>query len=125
MMNNINRELLENYVKEFNKIKSELDNLETRKNDLNDKIKFLMTENSLKEFITTGGVSAKISTKETIKYKDEPAMIKWLKENNLSKYITEKITTTPLNSELKKSQSLTESLNPYIERSVTYTLAIK
>lgn len=125
MMNNVNKELLENYIKEFNKIKSELDNLEAQKNDLNDKIKFLMTENSLKEFITTDGVSAKISTKETIKYKDEPAMIKWLKENNLSKYITEKITTTPLNSELKKSQSLTESLNPYIERSVTYTLAIK
>ena len=125
MMNNINRELLENYIREFNKIKSELDNLEAQKNDLNDKIKFLMTENSLKEFITTDGVSAKLGTKETIKYKDEPAMIKWLKENNLSKYITEKITTTPLNSELKKSQSLTESLNPYIERSVSYTLVIK
>lgn len=125
MMNNVNRELLENYIKEFNKIKSELDNLEAQKNDLNDKIKFLMTENSLKEFITTDGVSAKLGTKETIRYKDEPAMIKWLKENNLSKYITEKITTTPLNSELKKSQSLTESLNPYIERSVSYTLVIK
>ena len=124
-MNNVNRELLENYIKEFNKIKSELDNLEARKNDLNDKIKFLMTENSLKEFITTDGVSAKLGTKETIKYKDEPAMIKWLKENNLSKYVTEKITTTRLNSELKKSQSLTESLNPYIERSVSYTLVIK
>lgn len=125
MMNNISRELIENYIKEFSKIKSELDNLEAQKNDLSDKIKFLMTENSLKEFITTDGVSAKISTKETIKYKDEPAMIKWLKENNLSKYITEKITTTPLNSELKKSQSLTESLNPYIERNVSYTLTVK
>ena len=27
MMNNVNKELLENYIKEFNKIKSELDNL--------------------------------------------------------------------------------------------------
>lgn len=73
----------------------------------------------------TGIASARIDTKETFKYDDETAMIAVLKEKGLNQYVQEKIITSSLNKELKKSGVLAESLKGLYTKSTTNSITIK
>lgn len=68
---------------------------------------------------------AQVSNKVTIKYPDEVALIKYLKENGYGRYVVEKVDTTPLNKELKKGGTLTESLHPFYNETKSKVLTVK
>lgn len=74
---------------------------------------------------STENVTATLTPKTTFKYNDEPAMIKYLKENGMGQYVIEKIDSTRLNKILKSSVSLNESLRPQFTMNTSYALSVK
>lgn len=71
------------------------------------------------------GLSANIVLKETVKYTDEPAIIKWAKENGYGSYVVEKVDTTKFNKQLKTSNILNESVGTYLTKTVAPSLTVK
>ena len=97
------------------------------KNQL-DEIKSQLVEEFNTEGINsydTGKVVATVTPKTTFKYNDEPAMVKYLKENGMSQYVVEKIDSTRLNKVLKSSVSLNEALKPQFIMNTSYALSVK
>lgn len=93
-----------------------------------DEIKIHLVEEFHEEGIdsyATDKVVATITPKTTFKYNDEPAMVKYLKENGMSQYIVEKIDSTRLNKVLKSSVSLNEALKPQFTMNTSYALSVK
>ena len=76
------------------------------------------------EYSTPEGINVKAVVKETFKYTDEIGMIKWCEDNGYTQFITKKINTTPMNKELKKGQTLTESLKPLYTKQTSVTLTV-
>ena len=75
--------------------------------------------------VVTPEATATMTTKETIKYTDEPAIIKYLLDNGYNSYVETKVKTTALNKVLKTQTNLTESLNPLFTTAVSTELRIK
>lgn len=115
---------LEQLITSYEQAQKELDYLTELQNERKAEIIQLMNEANEKEHIIDN-IKATVVTKETFKYTDEVAMIKYLKENGLNQFIIEKIDTTPMNKELKKGLSLTESLKQMYIKNTTYSLSVK
>lgn len=75
--------------------------------------------------VVTPEATATMTNKETIKYTDEPAIIKYLLDNGYNSYVETKVKTTALNKVLKTQTNLTESLNPLFTTAVSTELRIK
>lgn len=84
-----------------------------------------MENQGLCKFTTPDGLNVSLTYKDLIKYSDEPAIIQYCEENGLNNYIVKKVNTTALNKDLKKSESLTESLNKYYTVNKTKALTVK
>ena len=116
--------LLMNDIEEYNELQKKIDELNERKNELNDKIKKAMIEQAVSKVETTNGVTAQLVTKTSSKYDNELEVIKYLKENGYVRYVKETIDTKSLNADLKKFPTLlTENLKP--TSSVSYSLTVK
>ena len=105
----VDKKELYNYIDEYNELQKLEKSLKNRKDQLKAKIIANMQELGEKLIESDTGVSATLTFKETIKYTDEFAIIKYLKKNNLDEYITTGI-DTKFNSKLKESNSLSEAL---------------
>lgn len=75
--------------------------------------------------VVTPEATATMANKETIKYTDESAIIKYLLDNGYNSYVETKVKTTALNKVLKTQTNLTESLNPLFTTAVSTELRIK
>ena len=109
-------------IEEYKEKKAQADTLKKELDELNEEIVKAMNDAGVKDTETPNGVTANVTTKVSLKY-DEPQAIKWLKENGYEKYVIEKLDTSALNKEVKKSKSLNESLQP--TQSITYALTVK
>lgn len=114
--------LLMNDIEEYNNIQNKIKELTTRKNELNESIKKQLIEDNTDNVETTNGVKAILTKKVSLKY-DEVAVMKYLKDNNLTDYIIEKIDNKKLDKDLKTSKSLNESIQP--TQDVSYSLTVK
>lgn len=72
-----------------------------------------------------GGLKGSIALKTTVKYNDEVAIIKYLKNNGMSTYLKTVIDTTNFNKTLRSSQKLQESLAGKFTVSETPSLTVK
>lgn len=105
----VDKKELYNYINEYNELQKQEKSIKNRKDQLKAKITASMQELGEQFVESDTGVSATLTFKETIKYTDEFAVIKYLKNNNLDEYITTGI-DTKFNSKLKESISLSEAL---------------
>lgn len=105
----VDKKELYNYINEYNELQKQEKSIKNRKDQLKTKITASMQELGEQFVESDTGVSATLTFKETIKYTDEFAVIKYLKNNNLDEYITTGI-DTKFNSKLKESISLSEAL---------------
>lgn len=118
-------ETLENTINEYASIQVQEEVLKTRKEELRQQIISALKEEGTDSYTTSLGNSAKVMSKTTIKYLDESAIIRFFKKNNLNGFISEKLNTTEVNKELKRSQTLNESLNSYFTEEVSQSLTVK
>lgn len=115
--------MLNEDVKKYAALKAQADEIKSQMEELKESIVTQM--GSEKQFTADDGTVVKLVEKETFKYVDEPAMIQYLKDHGMTSYIVEKISTSPLNKELKKGQSLTESLKSWYNKTVSTTLNVE
>lgn len=117
--------MLKENVKKYLELKKLADKV---KNEM-DELKPLIINDidALKQttFTTEEGITAKLITKVTVKYNDEPAMIEWLEKKNMNSYITKSINSTLLNKELKTSTMLNEGLGSMITKKSSITLSVE
>ena len=115
---------LNKLVNDYNELKAKSEDISTQMSALKSKI--LEELGDATEYVTTDtNVLAKVVAKETIKYDDEEAMINWLKKNGYAKFVIEKVDTKPMNKELKKGLTLTESLKSMFTKTTSYSLTIE
>lgn len=110
-------------VKEYNELQNQSKGIADKMSELKASIIESMN-NEDKSSFEVDNVVAQVIKKDTFKYKDETAMISYLKNNGLERYVVEKVDTS-LNKELKKGMSLSESLNPMYEKTSSYSLTVK
>ena len=116
--------MLNTSVKEYLALQEELETIKAKMAELKTEIVNDMEEAGLSTF-EVDNVKAQVVSKETIKYTDELAIIKYLEDNGLDRFIVKKIDATSMNKELKKSSTLNESLNSYVARTTAPSLIVK
>jgi hypothetical protein len=110
--------MLNENVKKYLELKKQADKIKEELDSLKDFIVEEMNSQNQTTFSTEDGITAKMISKITFDYQDEPAMIKWLEDNGQTSFIVKKVNTTSLNKELKTSTLLTEGLNSmYVKKS--------
>ena len=115
---------LNKLVNQYNELKAQEYDISTQMSTL--KASILEELGDITEYVTTDThVTAKVVAKETFKYTDESAMIKWLKNNGYAQFVVEKVNTTPMNKELKKGLTLTESLKTMFTKTTSYSLTVE
>ena len=114
---------LEEMITKYNELQNQNKVIADEMNELKANIIESMNGDD-KEKVEVDNVVAQVVRKDTFKYKDEMAMINYLKNNGLERYVVEKVDTS-LNKELKKGLSLSESLNPMYEKTTSYSLTVK
>lgn len=114
--------MLNENVKKYADLKAQADLIKEQMEEL--KTQIINEMGAEKSFVADDGTVAKLVDKETFKYTDESAMIKYLKDNNMTSYIVEKVNTVPMNKELKKGMSLTESFKSWYTKTVTTSLSV-
>lgn len=114
--------LFYNDVEEYNEIQKKIKVLTDRKNELNENIKKALLDAGVNKTETPKGTQVSLTTKVSLKY-DEVAVMKYLKDNNLTDYIIEKIDNKKLDKDLKSSKSLNESIQP--SQDISYSLTVK
>ena len=119
----MNKKQLEKNVKAYYELKSQMESLDEQLSVLKNAIVEDMGDED--KFVCDNGLTAQLAIKETFKYVDEAFMVKWLKNNGYSQFVVEKVNTTPMNKELKKGLTLTESLKPMYTKTVSTTLTVK
>ena len=112
-------------INNYYKLSKQMSELKAQADTLKEEILKEMIAQNCKKQITENGVSATVVDKELFSYTDELGIITYLKNNGLTKFISEEINTTELNKELKKSSSLCESLNKYYVKNNKSTLTVK
>ena len=117
--------MLNDNINKYMKLKEEYDALKEQLDELKESILVDMEQLDTDNYTTDENIVAKVVTKENFKYIDEPSMIKWLKENGYSQFIAEKVSTVPMNKELRKGLTLTESLKPMFTKITTYSLNVE
>ena len=110
-------------IEKYKELKLQKETIEAEMKLLNNEIVDEMINEGVNKIETPNGIIAQVVTKESLSYDDEIATIKYLKENNLEKYIKETIDTKALNAEVKKSNLLKESLKPTSK--ISYSLTVK
>lgn len=108
----------------YTKLQKEQEELKVKADELKNLIISEMEEQGLVS-TSVDNYSVTVSTRESIKYSDEPAIISYCESNGLTNYIVKKVNTTALNKELKKKNTLTESLSPYYTTSQAKVLTVK
>lgn len=106
-------------------LQAQKEELESQMSSLKEIIMKEMDEQEQSKVITSSGKVAQIVNKEIIKYTDEVAIINYLESHNMSQFVTKKVNTTSLNKELKKGQSLTESLHSLYTTSNSRSFSVK
>lgn len=115
---------LDRLVNQYNELQAQAEDISTQMSTL--KATIIEELDDITEYVTTDThVTAKVVAKETFKYTDESAMIKWLKNNGYAQFVVEKVNTTPMNKELKKGLTLTESLKTMFTKTTSYSLTVK
>jgi hypothetical protein len=114
--------MLETLLKEYKDVCIKMEELKTVKEELNDRIKSLMTGKSYDGI----NYKATLTERTTFKYNDEVAMLNYIKKKGLSHlYIVEQIDTKKLNAELKLGKTLYNDIKPYIEKTITESLKVE
>lgn len=114
--------LILNQIELYKEKKAQKEALEKELKEMNTEIVNAMINEGVNKVETANGVTASVATKVSLKY-DEVATIKYLKDNGLTQYIVEKLDTKKLSEELKKSKSLSESIQH--SQDVSYALTVK
>ena len=121
-------------IKEYLELAKQKEELEMKMNTLKESIaKNINRDDGLELPMTSestyttedNSATVTLSSKETIKYSDETAIISILEEKGLNQFVTKKVVTTSLNKELKKGGMITESLKGLYTTTSTVTTTIK
>lgn len=116
---------LDELIKEYGEISAQLEELNTRKDEIGKEIKELLKDKVGKEYTTENGVVAKLTDRVTFTYDDTTALVNYLISKGLKNtYITESIDTKKFNAELKKSATLYDGVKPYITKTVSEVLKV-
>lgn len=111
-------------VEEFYALKTELEELEHKKEQLGLEIKALLQEEPDLTF-ECDGYKATLVPRTTFTYQDETSILTYLIQKGLGEvYLTKKINTTKLNKELKTGGQLYESLKNYVTKTVSNQLNV-
>ena len=122
-MKELQEQLKEN-LEEYSKLAKQAEELKSKLEQL----KGCIVENMNSLGVTSykaDDVEGKIISKNLYKYKDEIAIVSYLKKNKLNNYLQEKINTTVMNKELKNKGLLYESLKDYVEENNSIALSVK
>ena len=79
------------------------------KEELKNSIVEALAEKGLTSY-ENGSLKGSVAMKSTVKYDDEPAIIEYLQNNGMGRFVKTVIDTTNFNKTLKSSQTLQESL---------------
>ena len=117
---------LQNKITEYKKLADNIDELTKAKKQLSSEILTELESTGEMVVTTPEGIKATVVEKTTIKYLDETAIIKYLRDNNIEGTYETKIVTTKLNSKLKDNKNLTlqESLKPYYSQTTARELKV-
>lgn len=111
-------------VEEFYALKTELEELELKKEQLGLEIKTLLQGEPDLTF-ECDGYKATLVPRTTFTYQDETSILTYLIQKGLGEvYLTKKINTTKLNKELKTGGQLYESLKNYVTKTVSNQLNV-
>ena len=116
--------MLDTSVKEYLALQEELETIKAKMAELKTEIVNDMDAAGLSTY-EVDDVKAQVVNKETIKYTEELALIKYLEDNGFGRFVVKKVDTTSMNKELKKSTTLNESLSDYVARTTAPTLIVK
>ena len=103
-------------------LKKELEALSVNIDTYKDELLANMKDDNTQEY-SANGFTAGIMTRKDASYKDEKAILEWLKENNQEKFVktkvTESIDKVALKKEFKINESFQTNLKDYMEPKVT------
>lgn len=117
--------MLSENVKQYFELKQKEDEIKAEKENLKEMIVSEMKAQGRTSLLTEEGISAKIISKTTFSYLDEPGLIKWLEKNGFEHYVTKTIDTKALNAQLKTSATLTEGLSTMYRQNTSESLKIE
>lgn len=116
---------LDELIKEYGEIFNQLEELNTKKDEIGKEIKELLKDKVGKEYTTESGIVAKLTDRITFIYDDTTALTNYLISKGLKNtYITESIDSKKLNAELKKSSTLYDGVKSYVTKTVTEVLKV-
>lgn len=116
-------EKLEQLLEEYTNIKNQIDLLNNKKNELSEEIKDIL--DSMGGKYSNNGYKAAIVEKVTFTYDDKTAIINYIIKKGLKDiYLTTEISSTKLNTELKKGGTLYERLKKYMTKNITESLTV-
>ena len=122
-MKELQEQLKEN-LEEYSKLTKQVEELKSKLEQLKGCIVESMDSLGVTSY-KADDVEGKLVSKNLYKYKDEMAIVNYLKKNKLDNYLQEKINTTVMNKELKNKGLLYESLKDYVEENNSIALSVK
>ena len=121
----LDKELLNQDLKEYFERKALIDKLTDENKLLNAKIVKQLEEQQVKKY-DSGEYSVTLAYSEKIKYNDEKALIDLLKQDDtLRSFVVETINSKALNDLIKKSESVATRLQESYTKTTSTTLTVK
>ncbi len=121
----MDKALLDADVREYAELKAKADEIDAKLKEIKARIVDTMEGMQEKKY-SNDEYSATISYKENIKYNDEIALIKLLKEDDtLKSYVVETINSKALNELIKKNDSVRTRLKESYSTTTSSALTIK
>lgn len=115
---------LSNLCSKVLSLKEQIDLLTKEKEIIEGEIKAKL-QNFDDETFLYGDMKASIVNRVNYNYDDTSAILKYLKENDLTNYVETSIDKKKFNAEYKKKGSLYEDLNKYVSEKTTKILVIE
>lgn len=116
---------LDEMIDEYASLKVTADSIAQDLEALRNQITQELESRGLNEYTSEQNNLAKLTSKTSIKYEDEIALIQYCKKNGLGFLISEKLNTSEFNKKLKSSEVLSESLQSYYKEIPSTSLSVK
>lgn len=115
---------IEEKVKSYYEAKVALDFQKAQLENLGKELKEALQQEGVKKETTSNGYEVSLTSRTTIKYKDELALKDYLKIAG-PEYIVESIDSKKLNADIKNSDQLKNNISKYLDISTVDSLTVK
>ena len=116
---------MDELIKQYIELKTQEEEIKAKKDVLSNQIKELLEKEPDMKYSTSDYV-AKLIEKTNFSYNDETAIINYITAKGLSDiYLTKKINTSKLNSELKNKGSLYNATKQYLTENIVKALDVR